>query len=117
MTFVGGAFDLPRLGERGQLSSRHQHIYVLFRLFTRAHARLATRSRSPPTTPAALDLKMSFGWPTFERPELYVHLALGVFVFTIAVLIRILKGVQRCVGGAVGLAGPINEKVAVYIVL
>jgi hypothetical protein len=39
----------------------------------------------------------------FERPELYFHLALGVFVFTIAVLIRILKGVQRCVGGAVRL--------------
>ena len=53
---------------------------------------------------------MSFGWPTFERPELYVHLALGVFVFTIAVLIRILKGVQRCVGGAVGLAGPKMRK-------
>ena len=46
---------------------------------------------------------MSFGWPAFERPELYFHLALGVFVFTIAVLIRILKGVQRCVGGAVRL--------------
>lgn len=44
---------------------------------------------------------MSFGWPTFKRPELYLHLALGVFVFTIAVLIRILKGVQRCVGGVV----------------
>ena len=55
-TFVGRAFDLPRL---------------------------------------ALDLNMSFGWPMFERPELYFHLALGVFVFTIAVLIRILKGVQR----------------------
>ena len=64
---------------------------------------IATRSRSPHTTPPALDLNMSFGWPTFERPELYFHLALGVFVFTIAVLIRILKGVQRCVGGAVRL--------------
>ena len=75
--------------------------------FIAARFCIATDSRShhtiPPLHAAVLDIEMSFGWPTFERPELYVELELGVFVFTIAVLIRVLKGVQRCVGERVCL--------------